>query len=179
MVPDNSVGVLDMSLLGANYGIGIAHNAPQNVLDVGPTTDFSVDALPTTDNLIGFEDLMMFAINHGNVFEPRGLPATLAYESSVGLERPVLVVNRRDPERSRLREALASAGLSERIEIVDRTPPADRIGHGLYLASAGASNPEASSLLAASSGKALLPEALRVAHLIARAVVRGESRGRA
>ena len=38
-----------------------------NYLDVGPTTDYSVDARPTTDNVINFEDLIMFAINFGTV----------------------------------------------------------------------------------------------------------------
>jgi hypothetical protein len=87
---DNLVGAPDVSLLGANYGIAIPHNDPVNYLDVGPTTDFSVDARPTTDNLIGFEDLMMFAINHGNVSMPRGLPPHVTATASAGLERPEL-----------------------------------------------------------------------------------------
>jgi hypothetical protein len=64
---DNSVGTADMSLLGSYYWSTLAHNDPENYLDVGPTTDYSADALPTTDNEIQFEDLMMFAINFGQV----------------------------------------------------------------------------------------------------------------
>jgi hypothetical protein len=64
---DNWVGTNDISLLGSNYWKTLIHNDPVNYLDVGPTTDYSVDALPTTDNEIQFEDLMMFAINFNQV----------------------------------------------------------------------------------------------------------------
>jgi len=94
------------------------------------------------------------------------------------LARPVLVVNRRDPERSRLASALASAGFDDRIAVVERSPRAVRVRDGLYLAFAGVAQAEAEALLRASLAKASLPEPLRVAHLIARAVVRGESVGR-
>jgi endonuclease V-like protein UPF0215 family len=94
------------------------------------------------------------------------------------LSRPVLVVNRRDPQRSRLAAALESAGLPERIALVDRTPRAFRVDDGLYLAYAGTDRTAAEALLRASLGKARLPEALRVAHLIAAAIVTGESSGR-
>jgi endonuclease V-like protein UPF0215 family len=94
------------------------------------------------------------------------------------LSRPVLVAGRRDPGRSRLAAALESAGLRERIALVARTPPAVRVDDGLYLAFAGIERASALALLRASLGKSRLPEALRVAHLIAAAIVTGESRGR-
>jgi hypothetical protein len=65
---DNDVMTGDLSLLGSNYGATLAVNGdPLNYIDVGPTTDFSVDARPTTDNVLQFEDLMMFAINYEQV----------------------------------------------------------------------------------------------------------------
>jgi hypothetical protein len=64
---DNLVNSLDISLLGTHYWSTLIHDDPVNYLDVGPTSDYSVDALPTTDNQIQFEDLMMFAINFGQV----------------------------------------------------------------------------------------------------------------
>lgn len=72
---DNLVGTIDITLLGAHYGITLAPADPFNYLDVGPTTDFSVNARPTTDNKVGFEDLMMFAINYGTVSMPQDGPA--------------------------------------------------------------------------------------------------------
>ena len=77
---DNDVGGLDVSLLGASYGYltppASAH------LDVGPTSDFSVDGLPLTDNVINFEDLIMFAINYGVV------SATDPLENAIDLSDP-------------------------------------------------------------------------------------------
>ncbi len=62
---DNLVDLPDISLLGDLYGIPLIYNDTYNYLDVGPTTDYSVNARPKTDNKVQFEDLMMFAINYG------------------------------------------------------------------------------------------------------------------
>jgi hypothetical protein len=66
-VGNNLVNTADISFLGSHYGIGLGVSDPLGCLDVGPTTDYSVDARPTTDNQVQFEDLMMFAINYGVV----------------------------------------------------------------------------------------------------------------
>jgi endonuclease V-like protein UPF0215 family len=94
------------------------------------------------------------------------------------LSVPVLVVTRRDPSGSQLVDALRAARLCERIPLVERSPQALRMPEGCWLAQAGASRDEAERLVRASLRKALLPEPLRVAHLVARALVTGESRGR-
>jgi endonuclease V-like protein UPF0215 family len=91
---------------------------------------------------------------------------------------PVLVVTRRPPDNARLREALLAAGLGERFPIAERSPEAVATDDGLWLAHAGLSHAEALALLHAARGKAKLPEALRIAHLFATALVRGESHGR-
>jgi len=62
--------VPDTSLLGAHYGLTGAAVLPYNYLDVGPTTDFSPDARPTTDNALDFEDLILFAIGFDVVSAP-------------------------------------------------------------------------------------------------------------
>jgi hypothetical protein len=68
---DDSVSTVDISLLGAHYGIALSSPTDTyGYLDVGPTTDYSVDARPTTDNQVQFEDLIMFAINYGQVSKP-------------------------------------------------------------------------------------------------------------
>ena len=95
------------------------------------------------------------------------------------IDRPVLVVNRRDPARSRLADALRAAGLQDRVELLSATPEARKVEKGLYLAEAGASAGAAEEILRATLGKAQIPEPLRLAHLIARALTTGESRGRA
>jgi hypothetical protein len=62
---DNRITMADISLLGNYYWRVLVPGDSVNYLDVGPTTDLSVDARPTTDNMVNFEDLMMFAINFG------------------------------------------------------------------------------------------------------------------
>lgn len=94
------------------------------------------------------------------------------------LDLPVLVVNRRDPADHRLAAALEAAGLSERLALVERTPEARPLGDRLFVASAGVDEAEAMRLVEATRNKSELPEPLRLAHLIARATVSGESRGR-
>jgi len=93
-------------------------------------------------------------------------------------ELPVLVVNRREPSNDRLREALCAAGLDDRVPLLDRAPKPFPVGERLHAAVAGASRERAAQLVRSSVRKSDLPEPLRLAHLIARAIVTGESRGR-
>ena len=95
------------------------------------------------------------------------------------LAASVVVVTRREPVDVRLIQALETAGLADRIPIVERSPRATRVREGLYVASAGVEPEVAARLVLATLGKARVPEPLRLAHLIARAAVTGESRGRA
>ncbi len=85
-VGNNQVSTADISLLGAHYGSTLAPLDPFNYLDVGPTTDYSVNARPTTDNRVGFEDLMMFAINYSVVSMPQDRPVlAAAAQNSIAL----------------------------------------------------------------------------------------------
>ncbi len=62
-----AVAVYDMSVLGTAFGTsdpGAGYNA---AADVGPTDDYSRVGIPTTDNGINFEDLMVFSMNFGVV----------------------------------------------------------------------------------------------------------------
>jgi hypothetical protein len=69
--------------------------------------------------------------------------------------------------------------LEARLAVLARTPPAVAGPGGLYVACAGATSDAAVALVRASRRKADVPEALRLAHMIARAIAAGESRGRA
>jgi len=89
---DNLVNTPDVSNLGINYGITLALNDPLDYLDVGPTTDFSVNALPTTDHRVQFEDLLMFAINYAQVSAPAlaARPAGPSGADALALDVPAL-----------------------------------------------------------------------------------------
>jgi hypothetical protein len=59
---------------------------------VGPTTNYSVDARPSTDNKVNFEDLMMFAINYGQVSAPQSaLQPVAAGSDELWVEGPAKV----------------------------------------------------------------------------------------
>jgi hypothetical protein len=62
---NNAVGLEDITLLGANYGIAAGTIAARGVayLDLGPTTDLAVTSRPVPDGRIDFDDLMIFSAN--------------------------------------------------------------------------------------------------------------------
>jgi hypothetical protein len=94
---DNLVDAADISLLGAHYGINLAPNDPYDYLDVGPTSTNYVDGRPLTDDRVDFEDLVMFAINFGEVTTaarttpPAKTDATLATKDELTLFAPAHV----------------------------------------------------------------------------------------
>lgn len=64
---DGFVASDDITTLGATFGLADPHMDYNNEADVGPTDDWSGTGFPLTDSLIDFEDLMIFALNYGNV----------------------------------------------------------------------------------------------------------------
>ncbi|HOH48761.1 MAG TPA: FlgD immunoglobulin-like domain containing protein [Candidatus Syntrophosphaera sp.] len=56
----------DIGLLGAVWGFNSSNEAWNNVIDVGPSTDYARRSRPIPDNKINIEDLMMFAMNYYN-----------------------------------------------------------------------------------------------------------------
>ena len=143
---------------------------------------FSVDGADATDFLAGWiaglrgragaQGVLLGGITLAGL----GVVDIAALAGSLAL--PVLVVTRRRPSDAELCAALESAGLAERIALVERSPRAVRVDDGLYLAHAGATAADAARLVRGSLRKARLPEPLRVAHLVGAALVKGESRGR-
>lgn len=79
-IGDNVVDDADIAALGGSYGLTGGAVAAVGYLDVGPTTDYSVNGRPTPDDVIGFEDLVMFALDYGTSvqrpqFASRPIPA--------------------------------------------------------------------------------------------------------
>ena len=90
---DNQVNTADISLLGAHYATTNAVGGPFECLDVGPTTNNSVNGRPTTDHKVNFEDLILFAINYGTVSAPQMAAAPVAQaQDEVWVEAPASVV---------------------------------------------------------------------------------------
>jgi hypothetical protein len=71
---DNLVNSADVSALGWAYATVPADGDYNANCDVGPTETGAVTGRPTTDNQIEFEDLILFAINYGEVGKGAAAP---------------------------------------------------------------------------------------------------------
>lgn len=107
-----------------------------------------------------------------NVLDIHGLYAAL--------QIPVLVVARRAPRLSAIREALTQRvrGGARKWALIERAGEMEALS-GVYVQRAGLSVAEAGAVLARFTVEGKIPEPLRVAHLIAGGVTTGQSRGRA
>ena len=115
---DNRVDIADVSLLGIHYGITGAAVTPFDYLDVGPTTDHSVNGRPLTDNRVDFEDLIVFAINFQQVSAPQNgsRPALVAAAADeLRLELPGAFTDGRIVARLQLSGTGAIQGLSAKL----------------------------------------------------------------
>ena len=95
---DNRVTLADVTLLGAHYGkTGSAiAGAGVGYLDVGPTVDGLNTGRPATDDILGFDDLMVFSTNYHVVSSPQsagspGGTAVAATGESFELDAPAMV----------------------------------------------------------------------------------------
>ena len=104
---------------------------------------------------------------------------------------PVITVTRDRPDMAAIRRALEMLGQTpkhgrrpvpdwrDRLAMLERSRLVEvRTGtRPVYIAFAGVDEPEAKGIVTASTVRGSIPEPLRLAHLIARAVVTGKSRG--
>ncbi len=146
-------------------------------------TEFPVDGAGATDFLADWvSNLRLHPTLQGIVLGGitiAGLGVVDLPALATAVSTPVIAVTRRPTTDHRVREALDAAGLTDRIETVERAEPAFRAEPGLYISHAGGERDAALQLVRATRRKSKLPEPLRIAHLVAAAIARGESRGRA
>jgi hypothetical protein len=114
---DDQVNLADLSLLGAHYGTSLVPGSPYSALDVGPTADYSPNTLPTTDNMLDFEDLVVFAMNYARVSAPQAsMQAVAAARDELLIESVDRVAAGREVLVSlRLRGTGAVQGLATRL----------------------------------------------------------------
>lgn len=72
--PNGLVESFDVNRLGAAFGRSEGPPPYDPVVDVGPTDDWSGVGIPLTDSRIDFEDLMVFAMNFGQVAPVKSAP---------------------------------------------------------------------------------------------------------
>jgi endonuclease V-like protein UPF0215 family len=161
--------------------VGVAMEG-HDVVESVALGEFPVDGDGATGYLAGWigglraRPMLQAVILGGVTIAGLGIVDATALAERLGL--PVLLVTRHDPTRSEVASALRSAGLLDRLPLLEGTPRAYRFGEGLYLAEAGVSRVEAERLVKATLSKSRMPEPLRLAHLIGQAIVLRESRGR-
>jgi endonuclease V-like protein UPF0215 family len=145
-------------------------------------TDFPVDGAGITGFLADWIRARRFASAlHGVLFGGitlAGLAVLDAPALAGALGAPIVVVNRKDRSDAPLRGALAVAGFADRAALLESAPAPFALPGGLRASVAGGSPELAAALIERTRAKSDLPEPLRLAHLFAHALVRGESRGR-
>jgi len=161
--------------------VGVMMEGP-DLVEALAVTSFPVDGEGVADFLVAwvaglrFRPALQGIVLGGLTIA--GLAVVDVERLASGLDLPVLVVNRREPTDHKLLAALESAGLGARREILARAPRSHPVGDRLFVAACGLDPGEAAAAVRASRNKSEVPEPLRLAHLVATALARGESRGR-
>ena len=91
---------------------------------------------------------------------------------------PVIVVVRNYPDFAKIKNALRVMGKPTRFKIIETLPKPTKVGK-VYMQYTGTTLERAKELIKLTTTHSFIPEPIRIAHLIARGVVMGESRGRA
>lgn len=171
-----------VAIIGVIYRGGI-------FLDVVLKTEVAVDGLDATEKLIKLLNssrqkpqlkiLMFDGITFGgfNVIDIKNL------HEQTGL--PIIVINRKHPDLDSVQEALQN-NFKDFEKRWDMILNAGKIkacnlknGKKVYYQTIGMEDEEAEEIIRLSSTHSDIPEPLRVAHLIAAAIIKGESSGRA
>ena len=93
---------------------------------------------------------------------------------------PVVAINRKKPDLDGVRKALENfPDFEARWQMVEHAGEIKSFKKGIFYQAIGMKDEEAREAIELSTTHGLVPEPLRVAHLIATAVVKGESEGRA
>ena len=91
---------------------------------------------------------------------------------------PVIVVIRKRPDMGKIAQALGNLSKTNRLRLIKKAGNIIQIGK-IYVQLAGIDMENASKMLSVVCTRSLIPEPLRLAHLIASGMVKGESKGRA
>ncbi len=91
---------------------------------------------------------------------------------------PIIVVIRRKPDIEEIKKVLKKIKQGEKADLIEKAGQVVKIGK-LFVQLAGLSVEEAREYLQIACTRSLLPEPIRLAHMIASGVVEGESKGRA
>lgn len=100
------------------------------------------------------------------------------HELSKKIKIPVVVVIRQNPDIEKIKSTLKSLGQNEKIKLIEKAGTATKIG-GIYVQFAGIEIKRLEKMLKIVCTRSNIPEPLRLAHIIATGIVKGESKGKA
>ena len=91
---------------------------------------------------------------------------------------PVIVIIRKIPDIEKIKETLIKIKRKSKIKLIEKAGKIIPIGD-VYVQIIGINEEDSSKILKVVCTRSLIPEPLRLAHIIASGIVKGESRGRA
>ncbi len=91
---------------------------------------------------------------------------------------PVMVVIRRYPDFKKIKETLIKIKKEKKYELIEKAGKVHKV-ENIYIQLAGLTLNKAKEVLRISCTRSFIPEPIRLAHLIAAGIVKGESRGKA
>ena len=91
---------------------------------------------------------------------------------------PVIIVIRRMPDFKKIKETLKKLGKEKKYRLIEKAGKVYKVGK-IYIQINGISLKDAKEVLKISCTRSLLPEPIRVAHMIAAGITTGESKGKA
>jgi len=99
-------------------------------------------------------------------------------ELSKKTKLPVIIIIRRKPNIKEIKKTLIRINKKDKIKLIEKAGEVIKIGN-IYVQLTGINVEKAKQILDIVCTRSLIPEPIRIAHLIASGVVNGESRGRA
>lgn len=168
--------------------IGVVYRGG-NFLDGILRTDVKIDGLDSTEKLVKLinssrhKQQLKIIMLDGLTFGGFNIVDVKTVHKKTDL--PVIVVNRKHPDLEKVRSALKNnfKDFAKRWKMIKNAGAVREMhlknGAKIFYQSVGLSAGDAEDVLTISCTHGQIPEALRVAHLIATAIVKGESFGRA
>jgi len=99
-------------------------------------------------------------------------------ELSKKTKLPVVIVIRRKPDIENIKKTLIKINKKDKIKLIEKAGDVTQV-NDIFIQLAGISLEQARKILKVVCTRSLIPEPIRLAHLIAQGVVFGESKGRA
>ena len=91
---------------------------------------------------------------------------------------PVIVVIRRNPDVENIKKTLIKINQKQKIRLIEKAGKVIQL-NGIYVQLVGINLEKAKEILGVVCTRSLIPESLRLAHIIAAGIATGESKGRA